>query len=196
VARDLGLELAATVHSDASAALAIAQRQGLGKLRHLKVQYLWVQERVRRGDLGVKKVHGKVNPADLLTKHLNVVDMTKHVEFLGFETSASRSEFAPKLHGNEKVTDEDGGSWEYTNGGEAVMHHLKPRKQLFTPLRVRGAPPLRSLTASRVTIGRYCDNGEEFRRVDNWTTRSTAHLELSRRWKGCTVFLLRDVDGK
>ena len=195
VARDLGLELAATVHSDASAALAIAQRQGLGKLRHLKVQYLWVQERVRRGDLGVKKVHGKVNPADLLTKHLNVVDMTKHVEFLGFETSASRSEFAPKLHGNE-YSDEDGGNWEYTNGGEAVMHHLKPRKQLFTPLRVRGAPPLRSLTASRVTIGRYCDNGEEFRRVDNWTTRSTAHLELSRRWKGCTVFLLRDVDGK
>ncbi len=49
VAKDLGMELNATVHSDASAALAIAQRQGLGKLRHLRVQFLWIQERVRGG---------------------------------------------------------------------------------------------------------------------------------------------------
>ncbi len=70
IAKDLGMEFNATVHSDASAALAIAQRQGLGKLRHLKVQYLWVQERLRGGDLGVKKVDGKHDPADLLTKHL------------------------------------------------------------------------------------------------------------------------------
>ena len=59
IAKDLGLMIGATVHSDASAALAIAQRQGLGKLRHLKVQFLWVQERIRGGDFDVKKVHDR-----------------------------------------------------------------------------------------------------------------------------------------
>ena len=45
--RDLGMGLKAAVHSDASATLSIVQRQGLGKLRHVNVQYLWVQENVR-----------------------------------------------------------------------------------------------------------------------------------------------------
>ncbi len=97
VARDLGISLGATVHSDASAALAIVQRQGLGKLRHLQVQYLWVQERVKRGDLGVKKVDGKQNPADLLTKHLPQNELQKHLEALSVETSATRADLAPQL---------------------------------------------------------------------------------------------------
>ena len=33
------------VHTDASATIGIISRQGLGRLRHINVQYLWLQER-------------------------------------------------------------------------------------------------------------------------------------------------------
>ena len=74
---------------------------------------------------------------------------------------------------------------------EAVRGHHKPRCELFTPLRVAGAPPSRSLTLARVTEGRFVDTGETFRRVDSWTTKSTVHADLGRRWTGTTRFVMR-----
>ena len=47
IAGDLGYHLSGRVRSDASAALGIVNRQGLGKLRHINVQYLWLQAKVR-----------------------------------------------------------------------------------------------------------------------------------------------------
>ena len=67
---DLGLHLPVRVWTDSSAALGIASRSGLGKLRHLETHTLWVQEKVRTGAIEVRKVWGEVNPADLFTKHL------------------------------------------------------------------------------------------------------------------------------
>ena len=53
VARDFGIELSAAVHSDATAALRIAHRRGLGgKTRHVKVQYLWIQAAVESKGTG------------------------------------------------------------------------------------------------------------------------------------------------
>ena len=37
------------LHCDSAAAIGIASRSGLGKLRHLEVHLLWVQEHVRNG---------------------------------------------------------------------------------------------------------------------------------------------------
>ena len=50
--------------------MGIAKRQGLGKLRHLECQSLWVQQRLRRGEFTLHKVAGETNPSDLFTKHL------------------------------------------------------------------------------------------------------------------------------
>ena len=50
---DFGEELGCTVRSDSSAALAISQRVGLGKVRHIQVQYLWIQERHYEGSLSL-----------------------------------------------------------------------------------------------------------------------------------------------
>ena len=61
--RDLGVSLEATVNTDASAALGIIQRQGLGKLRHISTQFLWVQEKVRGNEFDIAKVPGLDNPA-------------------------------------------------------------------------------------------------------------------------------------
>ena len=69
--------------SDASAAIAISQRSGLGKLRHIQTQFLWLQERVSAKDLQLTKVVGTANPADMLTKHLAKADLFRHLEFSG-----------------------------------------------------------------------------------------------------------------
>ena len=42
---DLGCETSGVIYADSSAALAIAKRKGAGKLRHINVSSLWVQER-------------------------------------------------------------------------------------------------------------------------------------------------------
>ena len=53
-----------TLKSDASAAIAIASRGGLGKLRHIEVCQLWLQEKVRSGVVKVVKVGTDENIAD------------------------------------------------------------------------------------------------------------------------------------
>ena len=66
---DIRIELPLRVWTGSSAAIGICGRQGLGRLRRVACQTLWVQQRVRRGDFEVRKVKGEVNPADLFAKH-------------------------------------------------------------------------------------------------------------------------------
>ena len=68
--KDVGVNLPVCTWTDSSAALGIASRSGLGKLRHLETHTLGVQEKFRTGSITVKEVRGEVNPADLFTKHL------------------------------------------------------------------------------------------------------------------------------
>ena len=74
---------------------------------------------------------------------------------------------------------------------EAVHEHRKPRRQLFTPLRVAGASPAKSLTPACVTEGRFVDAEEVFGRVDSWTARGSAHEAFGRSWTRRTRFLVR-----
>ena len=65
---DLGLVVELKVHSNATAAIGIARRRGLGKLRHLDCEDLWIQQKVRNKEIQRLKVLGSENPADILTK--------------------------------------------------------------------------------------------------------------------------------
>ena len=67
---------------------------------------------------------------------------------------------------------------------EVVREHRKLRRELFTPLRVAGAPPAKSFTPARITEGRFVDIGEVSKRVDTWTARGSAHEDVGRRWTG------------
>ena len=62
---DLGIKLQVRVWTDSSAAIGICSRQGLGKLRHIDTQALWIQERVRMKSVVLKKVHRSVDQAHL-----------------------------------------------------------------------------------------------------------------------------------
>ena len=68
--RDLKIDMGIRIHADSSAAVGICRRSGIGKVRHLAVGQLWVQERLRNRDFSLFKVAGSANPADALTKHL------------------------------------------------------------------------------------------------------------------------------
>ncbi len=83
LAKDLGLEVKVQLMVDSSAAKAIASRSGLGKVRRLEVRHLWVQDAVARGRFVIKKVLGKFNPADVLTKPLGQALVQKLLEPFG-----------------------------------------------------------------------------------------------------------------
>ena len=93
---DFEHKMSVVIHTDAEAAKGIASRMGLGKTRHIDVHYLWVQERVRAGDISLTKVKGTENPADLLTKHLSAPDMLKYMNKFGLHYRAGRASVTPE----------------------------------------------------------------------------------------------------
>ena len=68
--QDLGRQMTGVVYADSSAALAIADRKGSGKLRHINIRMLWLQEKEARGEVELRKIKGAVNTADLRTKYM------------------------------------------------------------------------------------------------------------------------------
>ena len=94
--RDLGVEVSIRINTDASAAKGMANRRGLGKVRHIEVNKLWVQDRVSKGDLIISKVNGKENLADILTKHSNSEDIRVHMHCTGQSIEEGRHEIAPE----------------------------------------------------------------------------------------------------
>jgi hypothetical protein len=96
VARDLGVDLTPEVHADSSAAIGICNRCGIGKVRHLAVAQLWVQDLVRSKACRLHKVLGTENPADLMTKPLPRSEIDGHLGRLGLSRATGRAETAPR----------------------------------------------------------------------------------------------------
>ena len=71
------------VYADSTAALAIAKRKGCGKLRHINVGLLWVQEKKAQDVVDYKKVEGKSNPADIMTKYVGPATLQDLCGLLG-----------------------------------------------------------------------------------------------------------------
>ena len=67
---DFVVHVGASVMADASAALGIIQRKGLGKVRHVETQHLWVQDMAARKAIEYRKKDGSLNPSDVCTKHV------------------------------------------------------------------------------------------------------------------------------
>ena len=71
------------IYADSSAALGVVKRKGNGKLRHVRVGKLWLQEKREREELEFRKVGGQMNPGDLMTKNLQERVMEHHMELIG-----------------------------------------------------------------------------------------------------------------
>ena len=71
---DFGDKTKSCLYADASAAIGVANREGLGRIRHPHTQSLWLQQALRKRRLGLGKVLGTENPSDLITKRGLEVD--------------------------------------------------------------------------------------------------------------------------
>ena len=109
--------------TDATTAKAIAARRGLGKIRHLDVAQLWVQQMVSDGSLEVVKIKNDFNSADLFTKHLGRVTMDKCIDLLGHTFATGRSAIAPALNmlRRTKVIVATGNHWQLLLLGTGVV---------------------------------------------------------------------------
>ena len=97
LAEDLGLGATISIHADSSAAIGICQRTGVGKVRHLDVSQLWIQEKVKLRELELHKCLGTLNPADILTKHVPRATLEEHLHRLNVYSIQGRASVAPEL---------------------------------------------------------------------------------------------------
>ena len=99
IIRDLGwdYEDALEIRTDASAAIGIANRIGIGKIRHIETNQLWLQQKVLEGKLVVSKVKGEYNLADALTKPVDGKLLTEHLVRVGSILLEGRHALAPAI---------------------------------------------------------------------------------------------------
>ena len=93
--RDLGWKIEVKVRSDATAAIGIARRKGLGKVRHLDCTDLWVQDKIRSKQILLEKVLGTENVADVLTKYVDKATLDRALPKMGLHKMAGRPASAP-----------------------------------------------------------------------------------------------------
>ena len=97
VANDLGIALNIHILTDASAAIGIVKRRGLGRVRRLATTDLWLQERIRDKGFSVSQVAGADNLADILTKTVDRQTLWRHLHNMGCYAETGRPESAPEL---------------------------------------------------------------------------------------------------
>ena len=85
---------------DASAAIRMAQRTGLDKVRHVEVDVLWIQEQAARRMLPISKIPGPRNPSDLCTKNVGVALMEQYPGQLCLKFAKGR---AAVVNANDRV---------------------------------------------------------------------------------------------
>ena len=89
---DLGIPCRVVIHTDSAACQGICSRDGVGKMRHVELQYFWLQQAIRAGKLSMRRVPGKANPADLMTKFLGSDDCQQKMAKMGMFFEEGRSE--------------------------------------------------------------------------------------------------------
>ena len=176
--KDLGQTVKLRMHMDASAALGIAQRRGVGKVRHLSTGTLWLQEHELKNIFDIVKVPGATNVADIFTKCIGQALMEKHLAAMNLDYRHGRASAAAQRHSITKVERElrqvkaeihelihthkkkesnVGDEWVQRNPNQPIIReHNDWRRDLFTPLNVAYGPR-HSLDVGtwRTTIGRF-----------------------------------------
>ena len=96
---DLGWNLPLRIFSDATAAIGIARRKGIGKILHLDTTALWIQDVIRSGRISLDKTLGAHNPADILTKYVDKRALDMALPNMNLWPTAGRPASAPAAMG-------------------------------------------------------------------------------------------------
>ena len=102
--QEFGFKAQLKIKGDAIAAIGIVKRQGLGRVRHLAVADLWIQQRAKEGSVVYEKLPGRDNTSDIMTKPIESDVLNRHLETLGFEFREGRNKLTPEFTGQEDGT--------------------------------------------------------------------------------------------
>ena len=89
--KELGWHYEVRIQVDAHATIGTLHRRGLGKLRHVEVEELWLQQEISKNNISISKVKGTENTADLGTKPLKKDAADYLMKKMGFEVPTSEA---------------------------------------------------------------------------------------------------------
>ena len=95
--KDRKKQMACVLLRDASAALGVVQRQGLGKLRHVDCNFLFVQRLNAERTVRFVKVQSANNLAELCAKSVSQEVLEKHVAATGGEFRTGRPQLCAEI---------------------------------------------------------------------------------------------------
>ena len=94
---ELGVGAEVELRTDSRAGKGVASRRGTGKVKHMHICYLWLQEKVERGEVHVVKVGGMGHRADALTKYVDGARLREMLGRMGWRAESGRSELTPSV---------------------------------------------------------------------------------------------------
>ena len=71
ILKELGMDIQITLFSDSMSACKLTAKRGPGRMRHMDIKRLWLQEEVRAGRIVIDRIATNVNIADLMTKYID-----------------------------------------------------------------------------------------------------------------------------
>lgn len=89
ILNEVGIPKKLKTRSDSAAARGISHRRGVGRVRHLNIEDLWVQEKVEGGSLTIEKVDTRENKGDIGTKPLDGSKLTHLLSLTSLERVSS-----------------------------------------------------------------------------------------------------------
>jgi hypothetical protein len=81
--REWGYSTVPHLHTDSQAAKAVCMKRGPGRMKHVELRLLVIQDWVEQGRLKLFKVGTHVNPADMMTKGINFDKLVRFARMLG-----------------------------------------------------------------------------------------------------------------
>ena len=112
-AKELGIDvgdLSVEVKTDSSGAKSFASRRGSGRIRHIEVKLLWLQQAVADGRFRMVKVPGKENPADILTKYKSLCEYKEQLQRVSVQVVGCKGSEDRGGGEEEKVGDSSSGN--------------------------------------------------------------------------------------
>ena len=97
ILHDLGVNLDLRAFTDATTGKSLVTRRGLGKVRHIAVNELWLQSHVQAKSVTIVKIKNQFNLSDILTKHLTRAEIQQIMEHMQHRYEEGRAKAAPKL---------------------------------------------------------------------------------------------------
>ena len=187
---DLGMYKKIVMEVDASAALGVIERRGIGRIRHLETSSLWLQEQEIRDIIRFHKVPGAENLADLFTKNTPRQVSERHLNGMKCFFAGGRAEVAAQLHWcSQSMPVEPEGdvkhgkvfNWENTDGmdiDDLIKHVDKKASDEYQEWRTKWANKMRfemSTTGRGLTCTKCRQRGSACQWNDHWSNDQLPH---------------------